>query len=87
MESPEGFCGPVNLGNTAEFTIRELAEKVLTLSRLRSRLEFKPLPADDPRQRQPDISLARETLQWQPTVVLEDGLKETIGYFRKLLSK
>jgi len=86
MGSPEGFCGPVNLGNPAEFTIRELAEKVLTLSKSKSQLVVKPLPADDPRQRQPDIALARKSLQWEPKVALDDGLKETIGYFRKLLS-
>jgi UDP-glucuronate decarboxylase len=86
MDTEAGFCGPVNLGNPSEFTIRELAEKVLDLTGSRSRLVYRPLPTDDPRQRQPDISLARQALQWQPTVSLEDGLKETIRYFRRALS-
>ncbi len=85
MDTQEGFCGPVNLGNPSEFTIRELAEKVLSLTGSRSRLVFRPLPTDDPRQRQPDISLARQALQWQPAVSLEDGLKHTIGYFKRVL--
>ncbi len=86
MESRAGFCGPVNLGNPREFTIRELAEKVLALTGSRSGLAFEPLPQDDPRQRQPDIALARAELGWAPKVALEDGLKETIGYFRGLLA-
>jgi UDP-glucuronate decarboxylase len=86
MESEEGFTGPVNLGNPAEFTIMELAEKVLRLTGSKSRLRFELLPPDDPRQRQPDISLARQQLQWEPQVALEDGLKETIAYFRANLT-
>lgn len=86
METPEGFCGPINVGNPSEFTILELAEKVLTLSRSKSRVIFEALPTDDPRQRQPDISLARQALQWEPKVSLDDGLRETIGYFRNLLT-
>ena len=86
MESEDGFTGPVNLGNPVEFTIAELAEKVLQLTGSRSKLIFKPLPSDDPRQRQPDISLARTQLGWEPKVTLEDGLKETVAYFRKFLS-
>jgi UDP-glucuronate decarboxylase len=76
----------VNLGNPAEFTIRELAELVLRLTGSKSRLECRPLPQDDPVQRQPDIARARALLDWQPTVALEDGLKETIAYFRRLLA-
>ncbi len=87
MESGNGFTGPINLGNPSEFTMIELAEQVLRLTGSRSKLTFKPLPEDDPRQRQPDISLAREALDWVPKVALEDGLKETIAYFRHLLSK
>jgi UDP-glucuronate decarboxylase len=85
METPDDFTGPVNLGNPVEFTIKELATKVLELTGSRSELVFAPLPADDPRQRQPDISLARRALQWQPTVDLERGLTATIDYFDKLL--
>lgn len=85
MQSRDELQGPVNLGNPAEFTIRELAEKVIDLTGSRSRLEFKPLPSDDPRQRRPDIALARTELGWQPKVELEDGLKKTIEYFDRLL--
>ncbi len=86
MASPADFTGPVNLGNPAEFTIRELAEKVLEFTGSRSRLVTRPLPADDPRQRRPDIGLAREKLGWEPKVTLEEGLKKTIEYFDHLLS-
>jgi UDP-glucuronate decarboxylase len=86
MQSRQGFTGPVNIGNPGEFTMLELAEMVLRLSASKSRMEFKPLPHDDPRQRQPDISLAGSELGWKPTVALEDGLKETIGYFRRIIS-
>lgn len=82
--SPE-ITGPINLGNPGEFTMLELAENVLRLVGSKSKLTFKPLPQDDPRQRQPDISLAKEKLGWEPKVNLEDGLKETIAYFRKTL--
>lgn len=85
MATPDEICGPVNLGNPGEFTIRELAEMVLALTGSRSRIEFRPLPADDPRQRQPDIALARSLLNWQPKVKLADGLAETIAYFRHCL--
>ena len=78
--------GPINLGNSVEFTIRELAELVLRLTGSKSQLVFHPLPADDPIQRQPDISKAKATLNWQPSVDLEDGLKETISYFKRLLN-
>ncbi|HWY25666.1 MAG TPA: UDP-glucuronic acid decarboxylase family protein [Nevskia sp.] len=85
MDSPAEFTGPVNIGNPGEFTMLELAEKVLKLCGGKSKLVFKPLPSDDPRQRQPNIELAKSQLGWTPKVNLEDGLKETIGYFRKLL--
>ncbi len=85
MESERGFTGPVNIGNPIEHTMLELAEKVLALVGGRSKLVYRPLPSDDPRQRQPDIGVARDRLGWQPAVALEDGLKETIGYFRRLL--
>lgn len=77
--------GPMNLGNPAEFTIRELAELVLRLTESKSELVFHPLPADDPVRRQPDIAKARADLQWEPTVSLHDGLKETIAYFKKVI--
>jgi UDP-glucuronate decarboxylase len=86
MESPADFTGPVNLGNPVEVSMRELAEKVLALTGSKSKLAFKPLPQDDPRQRQPDITLARNHLEWQPHTPLDDGLLETIQYFRKLLA-
>jgi UDP-glucuronate decarboxylase len=87
MDSERGFFGPVNLGNPSEFTMRELAEKVLRLTGSKSRLVNKPLPPDDPKQRKPDITLAGSRLGWTPRVPLEDGLKETIAYFKKLLAR
>jgi len=86
MDSRPEFSGPVNIGNPCEFTMLELAERVLRLTGSRSRLIYKSLPLDDPRQRQPDISLAENELGWKPEVGLEDGLKETISYFRMALS-
>jgi UDP-glucuronate decarboxylase len=86
MDSDPAFHGPVNLGNPEEFTMRELADKVIRLTDSGSRLVNKPLPPDDPRQRKPDIALASSRLDWSPKVRLEDGLKETIAYFRKLLA-
>jgi UDP-glucuronate decarboxylase len=85
MDSEKGFFGPINVGNPGEFTMLELAEKVLRLTASKSRLVHKALPADDPKQRRPDISLARAKLDWEPKVPLEDGLVQTIAYFRKLL--
>jgi len=85
METPEGFTGPINVGNPVESTMIELAEQVLKVVGGSSRLVFEPLPQDDPKQRCPDISLAKEKLDWSPEVPLEDGLKETVAYFRKLL--
>lgn len=86
MESDPAFTGPVNVGNPTEFTMLELAERVLKIVGGSSKLVFKPLPQDDPKQRQPNIELAKEKLGWQPKVSLEDGLKETVAYFRALLS-
>jgi len=85
MNSPEELTGPVNLGNPNEFTIRELAETVIDLTGSSSSLIFKPLPEDDPKQRQPDISLAKSQLGWQPSVELKEGLVKTISYFDELL--
>ena len=87
MASPADVPGPINLGNPHEFTMLELAELAIKLTGSRSKLEFLPLPQDDPKQRQPDIALARKHLDWQPTVALQDGLKRTIAYFEKLLSE
>ena len=86
MNSERGFTGPVNLGNPGEFTMLELAEKILHLVGSKSKLIFLTLPVDDPKQRQPDTSLANEKLAWSSSVNLEDGLKETIKYFRSVLS-
>ncbi|MGI9342366.1 MAG: UDP-glucuronic acid decarboxylase family protein [Gammaproteobacteria bacterium] len=84
MASPDSFTGPVNLGNTGEITIKQMAETVLDMTNSSAKLVFKPLPEDDPMQRQPDISLARRELDWQPTIGLEDGLRKTIDYFVSL---
>jgi len=85
MQTPADFTGPINIGNPGEFTMLELAEMVLRLTGSRSRIAFKPLPSDDPRQRRPDISLAQSAIAWEPQIPLEDGLARTIDYFRKLL--
>ena len=82
MDTEDEFIGPVNLGNPHEFSILELAEKVIKLTGSKSKLIFKPLPHDDPKQRQPDITLAKSKLKWQPTIELEDGLKYMIEYFK-----
>jgi UDP-glucuronate decarboxylase len=87
MMAADGFTGPVNLGNPGEFTMLELAEKIIRLTQSGSRITYRPLPADDPRQRKPDISLAQARLGWTPRVPLEEGLKPTIAYFRGLLEK
>ena len=86
MATADDFTGPVNLGNPNEMTIRELAGRVIELTGSRSKLAREPLPADDPLQRQPDIALARDVLEWEPGISLEDGLKKTITYFEQLLS-
>ena len=85
MDAPAEFIGPVNLGNPFEFSMLELATKVLAITGSKSRLVFLPLPEDDPKQRQPDIALARQKLAWEPKVMLDDGLRETVAYFRGLL--
>lgn len=86
MNTDDDFYGPVNIGNPNEFTILELAKKVIELTQSKSKLSFLPLPADDPTQRQPDISLAKEKLDgWEPTIQLEEGLIKTIEYFKKLI--
>jgi UDP-glucuronate decarboxylase len=85
MESPDDFTGPVNLGNPAEFSILDLAKKIIAITGSASKITFKPLPEDDPRQRRPDISLAEEKLGWRPTVDVQAGLKRTIDYFRELV--
>lgn len=87
MATPDDFAGPVNVGSPGEFTILELANKVVDLTGAKSALIYKPLPQDDPRQRQPDISLARKMLGWEPKTTLEEGLKKTIHYFDTLLNQ
>ena len=86
MAKPKGFTGPVNLGNPGEFTMIELAEKVLSKVGGKSKIVFKPLPDDDPKMRRPDITLAKKELGWEPKVSLDEGLDEVISYFRKVLS-
>src|SRR5262249_16717569 len=86
MNSDKEITGPINLGNPGEFSMRELAELVIELTASRSTLTHMPLPEDDPKQRQPDIALAKARLKWEPTVPLRDGLKHTIAYFDRLLS-
>ena len=85
MESPAGFTGPVNIGNPGEFTMLELAEMVIQLTGSRSKIIHEPLPQDDPKQRRPDISLAKTQLGWEPKVSLHDGLKETVAYFKSFV--
>jgi UDP-glucuronate decarboxylase len=87
MDSRPGFTGPVNLGNPVEFTIRQLAETVIDMTGARSALVELPLPSDDPMQRKPDISLAREELDWEPGQDLRQGLEKTISYFRQLANR
>ncbi len=87
MMNQDKVTGPVNLGNPGEFTIRELAEKVLAETKSRSKLTFEPLPGDDPKQRRPDITLAKRHLGWEPKIPLAAGLKKTVAYFRDLLKK
>jgi len=87
MDTPDDFTGPVNLGNPVEFEIRDLAKLAIKLTGSKSKIVFKPLPSDDPVQRQPDISLARKMLRWEPGTLLEGGLLKTIAYFEALLSR
>src|SRR4051812_30175656 len=86
MDTADDVTGPVNLGNPVERTVRELAERVLALAGSKSKIEFRPLPIDDPKQRCPDISLAKSLLNWQPRVALDEGLTKTIAYFRRLMN-
>ena len=86
MNTEDEFIGPINLGNPCEFSILELAEKVIELTGSQSKLIFKPLPHDDPRQRKPDITLAKSKLLWQPAIGLEEGLRRRIEYFGKYRS-
>jgi UDP-glucuronate decarboxylase len=85
MSTPDEFTGPINIGNPCECTILELAKHVIEVTGSSSRLIFKPLPTDDPRQRKPDISLANEVLGWKPTIELKVGLERTARYFERLL--
>ena len=85
MDTEAGFTGPVNIGNPGEFSMLELAELVLSLTGSKSKLVFQPLPSDDPRQRQPDITVAKEKLGWEPQVPLRDGLERTIAYFKTVV--
>jgi UDP-glucuronate decarboxylase len=86
MDMPDDFTGPVNIGNPVEFTILQLAEKVIALTGSSSKLIKLPLPEDDPKQRQPDISMARKHLNWEPAVALDEGLGATIAYFREWIA-
>ena len=85
MNTDDGFLGPVNLGNPVEFTIKELAERVIELTGSQSELVYKPLPADDPMQRKPDITLAIEKMGWEPDIQLQEGLIKTIAYFQEMV--
>ena len=85
MDTPNDFLGPVNVGNPGEFTILQLAEKIIDITGSKSKIIFQPLPADDPMQRKPDITLAKKKLDWEPKVKLDDGLVKTIAYFDQLL--
>lgn len=85
MNTEKGFTGPINLGNPGEFTVKQLAERVISLVGSKAKIAYKPLPEDDPKQRKPDISLAKSKLDWEPKVNLDDGLRETIAYFRRTL--
>jgi UDP-glucuronate decarboxylase len=82
MDTPAEFMRPVNLGNPKEFTMLELAEKIIALTGGKSKIIYQPLPADDPKQRKPDITLVKTKMHWEPKISLEDGLKETIAYFK-----
>jgi UDP-glucuronate decarboxylase len=86
MNMPKDFSGPVNLGNPNEFTILELAAIIISMVNSKSEIVFRPLPSDDPMQRKPDISLAKEKMSWNPETSLKDGLKHTIDYFETLFS-
>jgi len=83
MATGDDFIGPVNTGNPGEFTMLELAQKIIELTNSKSRIVYRPLPGDDPRQRKPNITLAKEKLDWEPGIRLEEGLKRTIAYFEE----
>lgn len=87
MDTPSGVTGPINIGNPSEFTIRELAELIIEMTGTKSKIHFEPLPSDDPRQRQPDISMAKAILKWEPKTQLREGLTKTIAYFENVLRK
>lgn len=86
MEIPDDITGPINIGNPDEFTILELAQKIIQLTGSKSEIVFQPLPQDDPQQRRPDITLAKKQLDWEPKLKLEDGLPKTIEYFRQFVN-
>lgn len=86
MNSPDDFTGPVNLGNPNEFSVLELAKKIIEITGSKSKIVFRPLSQDDPCRRQPDISLAKKKLDWQPVIKLDEGLKKTVEYFDKILA-
>jgi len=81
METPDSFTGPVNLGNPVEFSVKDMANKIIEMTGSKSKIRYMPLPEDDPKQRKPDIALAIRDLGWKPVVGLEEGLEKTIGYF------
>jgi len=85
MATSDDFTGPINTGNPDEYSVLELAEKIIQMVGSRSVIDRKPLPQDDPAQRRPDITLAKEKLQWEPKVTLEEGLKKTIKYFKNII--
>jgi len=85
METPDSFTGPVNLGNPVEFSVKDMANKIIEMTGSKSKIRYLPLPEDDPKQRKPDIALAIRELGWEPVVGLEEGLEKTIGYFRNTL--
>ena len=87
METPPDVTGPINIGNPNEFTIRELAELIIEMTGTKSKIRFEPLPSDDPRQRQPDIAVAKSILKWEPKTQLREGLKKTIAYFEEILQQ
>ncbi len=87
MDTPDSFTGPVNLGNPAEITIRDLADMIIKMTSSKSKVIYLPLPQDDPRQRQPDISLAKRELDWSPVIGMETGLEKTIAYFKEILKR
>jgi UDP-glucuronate decarboxylase len=87
MNGPDDFVGPVNLGNPTEYTIIDLAQQIISLTQSKSTIEFHPQPMDDPKRRQPDISLAKKNLDWEPRINLEEGLQRAVQYFRELTSR